>query len=60
VDGGVQFKNSGINQNPNYIKLTMESGEFSGAIPEDFSSGEMLVDYVRIYNQPQYGNTDSR
>jgi len=54
VDGGKQFKNSGINQNPNYIKLTVESGEFSGAIPDDFTTGEMLVDYVRVYNQPQY------
>jgi len=54
VDGGAGFKNSGINQNPNYIKLTMESGEFSGAIPENFTDGEMLVDYVRVYNQPRY------
>jgi len=54
VDGGAKFKNSGINQNPNYIKLTMESGEFSGAIPDDFTTGEMLVDYVRVYNQPRY------
>jgi len=54
VDGGAQFNNSGINQNPNYIKLTVESGEFSGAIPNDFTTGEMLVDYVRVYNQPQY------
>jgi beta-glucanase (GH16 family) len=53
VDGGAQFKNSGINQNPNYIKLTLESGEFSGAIPDNFIAGEMLVDYVRVYNQPQ-------
>jgi beta-glucanase (GH16 family) len=54
VDGGVKFKNSGINRNPNYIKLTMESGEFSGAIPDGFTTGEMLVDYVRVYSQPQY------
>jgi len=54
VDGGAQFKNSGINQNPNYIKLTVESGEFSGALPDNFTTGEMLVDYVRVYNQPQY------
>jgi beta-glucanase (GH16 family) len=54
VDGGAQFKNSGINQNPNYIKLTMESGEFSAVLPDDFTSGEMLVDYVRVYNQPRY------
>jgi len=54
VDGGAQFNNSGINHNPNYIKLTMESGEFSGAIPDDFTAGEMLVDYVRVYNQPRY------
>jgi len=54
VDGGVRFNNSGINQNPNYIKLTVESGEFSGEIPDNFTTGEMLVDYVRVYNQPRY------
>ena len=54
VDGGARFKNSGINQNPNYIKLTVESsGNWSGEVPQDFTEGEMLVDYVRVYNQPR-------
>jgi len=55
VDGGPRFKNSSINQNPNYIKLTVESGVpgWVGDIPKDFTEGEMLVDYVRVYNQPR-------
>jgi len=53
VDGGALFKNSGINQNPNYIKLSVESAEWAGNIPEDFKEAEMLVDYVRVYNQPR-------
>jgi len=54
TDGGAQFKNSGINQNPNYIKLTVESGlVWVGSVPNDFTEDEMLVDYVRVYNQPQ-------
>lgn len=52
VDGGSRFKNSGINQNPNYIKLTVESANWSVALPIDFEESVMLVDYVRIYNQP--------
>jgi beta-glucanase (GH16 family) len=53
VDGGAQFKNSGINQNPNYIKLTVEGSSWTGALPAGFTEAEMLVDYVRVYNQPQ-------
>ena len=52
VDGGSKFNNSGINQNMNYIKLTVESADWAGNIPPDFNGGEMLVDYVRVYNQP--------
>ena len=58
TDGGAQFNNSGINQNPNYIKLTIESAadsngsSWAGDIPSGFSEAEMLVDYVRVYNQP--------
>lgn len=56
-DGGPQFKNSGINQNPNYIKLTVESApDWPGDIPNDFTEAEMQVDYVRVYNQPQITN----
>jgi beta-glucanase (GH16 family) len=49
VDGGGRFKNSGINQNPNYIKLTVESSPWVGDIPKNFTEAEMVVDYVRIY-----------
>jgi len=51
-DGGSRYNNSGVNQNPNYVKLTVEGAEWAGALPSDFTEGEMLVDYVRIYNQP--------
>jgi len=52
VDGGGFFNNSGINQNPNYIKLTTEGAVYSGDLPGDFTESEMLVDWVRVYNQP--------
>lgn len=52
VDGGSEFKNSGINRNPNYIKLTIEGSSWVGNLPENFNEAEMLVDYVRVYNQP--------
>jgi len=52
-DGGEKFSGSGINRNPNYIKLTVEGADFAGALPIDFTEGEMLVDYVRVYNQPK-------
>jgi beta-glucanase (GH16 family) len=52
-DGSAKFNNSGINQNPNFIKLTVEGAEWAGLLPEDFTEGEMLVDYVRVYNQPR-------
>jgi beta-glucanase (GH16 family) len=51
VDGGAQFQNVGINQNPNYIKLTTESAPWAGSIPQNFTEAEMLVDYVRVYNK---------
>jgi beta-glucanase (GH16 family) len=49
VDGGSEC---GINQNPNYIKLTVESADWAGAIPRAFPGDEMLVDYVRVYSRP--------
>ena len=49
VDGGRKFQNCGINKNPNYIKLTVESAPWAGAIPADFTEAEMTVDYVRVY-----------
>ena len=52
-DGGSKFNNSGINQNPNYIKLTLEGADWAGNLPADFTEGEMLVDYVKVYNQPR-------
>lgn len=51
VDGSRRFQNCGINQNPNYIKLTVESGSWAGDIPRNFAEGEMVVDYVRVYNR---------
>lgn len=51
VDGGARFQNVGINQNPNYIKLTVESAPWAGDIPRNFTEDEMLVDYVRVYRQ---------
>ena len=54
ADGGSKFNNSGINENLNYIKLSIESApEWPGDIPKDFTEAEMLVDYVRVYNQPR-------
>jgi beta-glucanase (GH16 family) len=52
-ESGANLKNFGINQNPNYIKLTVEGADWPGPLPEGFSEGEMLVDYVRVYNQPK-------
>jgi len=52
-DGGAKFDNCGINQNPNYVKLTVEGADWAGALPNSFDEGEMLVDYVRVYNQPK-------
>ncbi|MCL2179731.1 MAG: glycoside hydrolase family 16 protein [Treponema sp.] len=51
VDGGSNFKNVGINQTPNYIKLTVESADWAGEIPQDFTEDYMLVDYVRVYSR---------
>ncbi|MDR1688905.1 MAG: glycoside hydrolase family 16 protein [Clostridiales bacterium] len=51
-DGGKEFKNSGINANPNYIKLSVEGAAWTGSLPYNFTTAEMLVDYVRVYNQP--------
>jgi beta-glucanase (GH16 family) len=53
VDGSAKFNNSGINQNLNYIKLTVEGSQWTGMLPEGFTESEMLVDYVRVYNQPR-------
>ena len=52
VDGGSNSNNSGINQTPNYIKLTVESAPWAGDIPAGFTEAEMLVDYVRVYKEP--------
>ena len=53
VDGGSDFNNCGINQNPNYIKLTVERADCSQALSADFIENEMLIDYIRVYNQPR-------
>ena len=51
VNGGIKFKNIGINKTPNYIKLTVESAVWAEDIPRDFVESEMLVDYVRVYKR---------
>ena len=54
VDGGADFKNSGICQNPLYLKLSVEGADFAGSIPDGWDYSEMVVDYVRVYNQPKF------
>jgi len=54
VDGGPAFLNCGINRNPNYIKLSVEGADWAGRLPDGFTEAEMLVDYVRVYNQKPY------
>lgn len=56
VDGGDQFQNVGINQKPNYIKLTMEGHDWGEPLPANFTENEMLVDYVRVYKQRPSSN----
>ncbi|MDR0472942.1 MAG: glycoside hydrolase family 16 protein [Treponema sp.] len=56
VDGGPEFNNSGINQNPNTIALSVEGAVWAGELPENFTEDEMLVDYVKVWNQPQINN----
>ena len=51
VDGGSSFQNVGINEHPNYIKLTVEGAAWAGNLPSGWNEGEMLVDYVRVYKQ---------
>jgi beta-glucanase (GH16 family) len=51
VDGGTRFQNVGINRSPNYIKLSVESADWAGDIPSNFTEGEVLVDYVRVYTK---------
>ena len=51
VDGGPDFKNCGINQAKNYIKLTTEGASFAGILPADFTEDAMIVDYVRVYDK---------
>ena len=50
VDGGTQFQNVGINETPNYIKLSVEGASWAGQLPEGWNGeAQMLVDYVRVY-----------
>jgi len=53
VEGGAQFNNVRINQNPNYIKLTVEGADWAGELPPNFTEAEMLIDYIKVYTQPQ-------
>ena len=52
-DGGPKYNSGGVNQNPNYIKLSVEGAEWAGTLPSAFTEDAMLVDYVRVYNQPK-------
>lgn len=45
-----------VNRNPNYMKLTMESAFWDMPLPADFERGAILVDYVRVFNQPRIIN----
>jgi len=51
-----EFNNIAIAQNPAYIKLTVEAADWDQMLPDGFTEGEMLVDYVRVYNQPRIEN----
>ena len=53
IPGEPQFNNIAIAQNPTYIKLSVEAADWDQLLPPGFTSGEMLVDYVRVYNQPR-------
>jgi len=52
-NGGPAYNNLRINRNPNYMKLSVEAANWDQLLPAGFTEGEMLVDYVRVYNQPQ-------
>ena len=50
----IEYDKGFINQNPNYMKLTVEASDWpSGSFPVNPSSGEMLVDYVKVWNGPK-------
>nr|AGS53074.1 glycoside hydrolase family 16 [uncultured bacterium contig00033] len=53
VDGGANFNNSGINRNPNYIIFSVEGADWAWDLSPDFDEAEVLIDYVRVWNQPQ-------
>jgi len=42
-----------VNRNPNYIKLSAETAYWDEPLPAGFTNGEVVIDYVRVYNQPQ-------
>jgi beta-glucanase (GH16 family) len=52
-DGGNRVNNLQVNRNPNYIKFSMESAFWDAPLPDDFTSGSIVIDYIRVYNQPQ-------
>jgi len=39
-------------QNPAYIKLSIESADYVGTLQDGWNEGEMLIDYVKVWNQP--------
>lgn len=51
VDGREVWRTStpGCNQNPMYLKLTVEFGEWAGIPKRPFARDEFVVDYVRVW-----------
>ncbi|QHW29687.1 family 16 glycosylhydrolase [Paenibacillus rhizovicinus] len=44
----------GICQNPTNIILSVEGASWAGVLPQGFDGAQMLVDYVKVYNQPKH------
>ncbi|QHT61022.1 family 16 glycosylhydrolase [Paenibacillus lycopersici] len=44
----------GICQNPTNILLSVEGASWAGALPAGFNGAQMLVDYVKVYDQPKH------
>jgi len=56
VDGGKKFDNVGICRNPLHVILSVEGAEWAGTLPGKFEYDEMVVDYVRVYDRPRFGD----
>jgi len=44
----------GICQNPLYVILSVEGASWAGPLPAGFVSAQMVVDNVRVYDQPKH------